>query len=99
MISFGKRPQPRLRPQQSRRVDLATYERRQDLTAAELTTLKAALDRLIPNDDLGPGANEIGVFVYIDRAIPAGIPTMTGHLSTGAGRARHGGGLRRFRRA
>jgi gluconate 2-dehydrogenase gamma chain len=49
-------------------VDLATYAP-VNLTDAELTTLKAALDRLIPNDDLGPGANETGVFVYIDRAI------------------------------
>jgi gluconate 2-dehydrogenase gamma chain len=49
-------------------VDLATYAP-VNLTDTELTTLKAALDRLIPNDDLGPGANEMGVFVYIDRAI------------------------------
>lgn len=38
------------------------------LTGAELTTLKAALDRIIPNDDLGPGANEMGAFVFIDRS-------------------------------
>ncbi len=38
------------------------------LTTAELTTLKAALDRIIPADDLGPGANDIGVFVYIDKS-------------------------------
>lgn len=39
------------------------------LTEAELTTLKAALDRIIPADDLGPGANEMGVFVYIDKSL------------------------------
>jgi gluconate 2-dehydrogenase gamma chain len=39
------------------------------LTASELATLKAALARLIPADDLGPGAVEAGVFVYIDRAL------------------------------
>ena len=38
------------------------------LTGAEFTTLKAALDRIIPNDDLGPGANEMGAFVFIDRS-------------------------------
>lgn len=38
------------------------------LTDAEMTTLKAALDRIIPADDLGPSANEMGVFVYIDKS-------------------------------
>jgi gluconate 2-dehydrogenase gamma chain len=49
-------------------VDLETYTP-VNFTAAELETLKAVLDRLIPSDDLGPGANEMGVFVYMDRAI------------------------------
>lgn len=49
-------------------VDLKTYVP-VNFTAAELKTLKAVLDRLIPSDDLGPGANEMGVFVYMDRAI------------------------------
>lgn len=39
------------------------------LTVAELTTLKAALDRIIPADEYGPSANEMGVFVYIDRSL------------------------------
>jgi len=39
------------------------------LTNAELTTLKAALDRIIPSDELGPGANEMGAFVFIDRSL------------------------------
>jgi gluconate 2-dehydrogenase gamma chain len=47
-------------------VDLDAYAP-VNLTANELTTLKAALDRIIPADDLGPGANEMGVFVFIDR--------------------------------
>lgn len=38
-------------------------------TMAELDTLKAAIDRLIPSDDLGPGASESGVFMYIDRLL------------------------------
>lgn len=49
-------------------VDLETYAP-VNFTADELATLKAVLGRLIPNDDLGPGANEMGVFVYIDRAL------------------------------
>lgn len=49
-------------------VDLDTYAPIA-LTDAELTTLKAALDRIIPSDDTDPGANEMGVFVYIDRAL------------------------------
>lgn len=39
------------------------------LTADELTTLKAAIDCLIPSDEIGPGASESGVFVYIDRSL------------------------------
>ena len=41
------------------------------LRPAELATLKAALARLIPADELGPGAVEAGAFVFIDRS-PAG---------------------------
>jgi len=48
--------------------DLATYVPNH-LTDAELTTLKAVLDRIIPKDDLGPSANEMGVFVYIDKSL------------------------------
>jgi hypothetical protein len=49
-------------------VDLGNYVP-EYLTDTELTTLKAVLDRIFPADDLGPGANEMGVFVYIDRAL------------------------------
>jgi gluconate 2-dehydrogenase gamma chain len=38
------------------------------LTVDELTTLKAVLDRIIPKDEYGPSANEMGVFVYIDKS-------------------------------
>jgi gluconate 2-dehydrogenase gamma chain len=47
--------------------DLATYIPNH-LTEAELTTLKAVLDRIIPKDEYGPSANEMGVFVYIDKS-------------------------------
>jgi gluconate 2-dehydrogenase gamma chain len=39
------------------------------LTSGELETLKAALARIIPADDLGPGAVEAGTFVFIDRSL------------------------------
>jgi gluconate 2-dehydrogenase gamma chain len=39
------------------------------LTSGELTTLQAVLARLLPADELGPGAVEAGVQVYIDREL------------------------------
>src|SRR5215210_1718814 len=55
------------------------------LTAAELTTLKASLARIIPADDLGPGAVEAGVFVFIDRSLAgpnaATLPLYQGGLA------------------
>ncbi len=39
------------------------------LTTDELATLRAVVGRVIPADDLGPGAAEAGVDVFIDRAL------------------------------
>jgi gluconate 2-dehydrogenase gamma chain len=39
------------------------------LNAAEMTTLKAILARLIPKDKIGPGAVEAKVHVYIDKEL------------------------------
>jgi gluconate 2-dehydrogenase gamma chain len=39
------------------------------LTAVEFTFVEAAVARLIPNDDLGPGAKEAGVATFIDRQL------------------------------
>ena len=39
------------------------------LSAAQLRTLEAFVDRLIPKDELGPGATESGVAVYINRSL------------------------------
>jgi gluconate 2-dehydrogenase gamma chain len=39
------------------------------LSTSELATLKAIISRLIPADDLGPGAMESNVHVYIDKAL------------------------------
>jgi len=55
------------------------------LSADELKTLIAAVDRLIPSDDLGPGASEVGVHVYIDRGLAcpnaATLPLFQGGLA------------------
>lgn len=42
---------------------------RQYFTADEFTWVEAAVDRLIPQDALGPGAKEAGVAVFIDRQL------------------------------
>ena len=39
------------------------------LTPVEVHFLDAAVERLIPTDDLGPGAREAGVTCYIDRQL------------------------------
>jgi gluconate 2-dehydrogenase gamma chain len=39
------------------------------LSPAQLRILEAFVDRLIPKDDLGPGAAESGVAVYINRSL------------------------------
>ncbi len=39
------------------------------LTPAEIKTLEAFIDRLVPKDENGPGAVECGAAVYIDRAL------------------------------
>jgi gluconate 2-dehydrogenase gamma chain len=39
------------------------------LSPLQLRTLEAFVDRLIPKDELGPGATECGVAVYINRSL------------------------------
>ena len=39
------------------------------LTPSQMKTLVAFIDRLIPSDELGPGAVEAGAQIYIDRAL------------------------------
>ena len=39
------------------------------LTTAQMKTLEAFVDRLIPSDDLGPGALQAGAQIYIDRVL------------------------------
>ena len=38
------------------------------LTAREASTAAAVFERMFPADDHGPGAREIGVVTYLDRA-------------------------------
>ena len=38
-------------------------------SAAEAAFMEAAVDRLIPPDEIGPGANEAGVVTFIDRQL------------------------------
>ncbi len=45
-----------------------------NLTAAETEILAAMVDRLIPTDELGPGALDAGVLTYIDRALGESDP-------------------------
>src|SRR5580692_2350815 len=39
------------------------------LTPGQMKTLEAFIDRLIPSDELGPGAVEAGAQFYIDRVL------------------------------
>jgi hypothetical protein len=43
------------------------------LSADELKTLEAFIDRLVPKDENGPGAVECGAAVYMDRALAGAL--------------------------
>lgn len=43
------------------------------LTPAQLKTLEALIDRIVPKDDLGPGAVECGAATYIDRSLAGAL--------------------------
>lgn len=45
----------------------AQYREYTYFTPEEVRFIEAAVDRLIPSDDVGPGALELGVAYYIDR--------------------------------
>jgi gluconate 2-dehydrogenase gamma chain len=45
----------------------------QTLSVTELATLDAACARLVPTDDLGPGAKEAQAAIYIDRALKGAL--------------------------
>jgi gluconate 2-dehydrogenase gamma chain len=43
------------------------------LTPGQLKTLEAFIDRIVPKDDLGPGAVECGAANYIDRSLAGAL--------------------------
>lgn len=55
------------------------------LSPDEFETLKAVVDRIIPADDIGPGAAEAGVHIYIDQSLASAyagaLPTYKEHLA------------------
>lgn len=61
----------------------ATPETYAYLTAPEVSFLEAALARLIPQDELGPGAKEAGVAVFIDRQLAGEFGTMAREYRSG----------------
>src|SRR6202167_5450376 len=53
------------------------------LSPAELKTLEAFIDRLVPKDDNGPGAVECGAATYIDRALAGALVAEKGTFLEG----------------
>jgi gluconate 2-dehydrogenase gamma chain len=47
----------------------AARSARSALSTAQMKTLEAFIDRLIPRDELGPGAVDAGAQIYIDRVL------------------------------
>jgi gluconate 2-dehydrogenase gamma chain len=53
------------------------------LTNNELAALEAACARLVPNDELGPGAKEAKAPTYIDRALKGALASVRDDYSRG----------------
>ena len=53
------------------------------LSAAELKTLEAFIDRLVPKDENGPGAVECGAANYINRALAGALAAEKGAFIEG----------------
>jgi gluconate 2-dehydrogenase gamma chain len=53
------------------------------LTPAQLNTLEAIIDRIVPQDELGPGAVECGAATYIDRALAGALAAEKGAFVEG----------------
>jgi gluconate 2-dehydrogenase gamma chain len=56
-------------PGEANKPDVAIGQDYQFLTAEEAKFIEAAVARLIPADDLGPGAKEAGAALFIDRQL------------------------------
>src|SRR5262245_29392971 len=61
----------------------ARREAFENLTAAEADLLEAMVDRLIPSDELGPGAREARAAHYIDRALGGALSSSRQAYATG----------------
>jgi gluconate 2-dehydrogenase gamma chain len=55
----------------------------ENLTATESDLLERVVERLIPNDEHGPGAKEARVAHYIDRALGGGLATSRAAYGSG----------------
>lgn len=53
------------------------------LSAGQLKTLEAFIDRLVPKDENGPGAVECGAATYIDRALAGALANEKGAFLEG----------------
>ena len=53
------------------------------LSPAQLKTLEAFIDRLVPKDENGPGAVECGAATYIDRALAGALAAEKGTFLEG----------------
>src|ERR1700733_2132959 len=53
------------------------------LTPGQLKTLEAIIDRIVPKDELGPGAVECGAGTYIDRALAGALASEKGTFVEG----------------
>jgi hypothetical protein len=56
------------------------------LTAVQRKTLEAIVDRLVPKDELGPGALEMGAAEYIDRSLADAISNEKNAFTMGLAR-------------
>ena len=53
------------------------------LSPAQLKTLEAFIDRIVPKDELGPGAVECGAAIYIDRSLVGALAAEKGAFLEG----------------
>jgi gluconate 2-dehydrogenase gamma chain len=63
--------------------EMPRREALEHLTASESDLLEAVVDRLIPADDIGPGAKDARVVHYIDRALGSALANSRQAYATG----------------
>lgn len=67
------------------RAPMRRREAYEHLTAAEADVIEAIADRLIPSDDLGPGAVQAGAVLYIDRGLGGALASSRDAYRAGLG--------------